>query len=289
MQTKQEEAEAARKELVTVKEELGRSGLRVSRLEGELRANQEAVMQRQVMRDKLERFSDLERENTSLRNRNTLLVETAANTALLREQVDQQRAELGKLEDRVREVDRLRAELGVAREEVREWGQVVVSKKCSEKREEENDLDKEVVNVQSGLEQDKVGYGEKEVNDVKEKKVPEGDTMKMKKSCKTSEMVDIKLVEEEVVVRKVEALYMIFNNGSVVRGIEREAGARLDLDHQKTSSNFTRVRVRGRREEVEAAKALMARVGRNTLQAPVAGWEADTELPPRSVDQLGNF
>ena len=135
MQTKQEEAVAARKELVTVKEELGRSALRVGRLEGELRANQEAVMQRQVMRDKLEKFSDLERENTSLRNRNTLLVETAANTALLREQVDQQRAELEKLEGRVREVDRLRAELGVAREEVREWGQVVVSWLGQEDRE----------------------------------------------------------------------------------------------------------------------------------------------------------
>ena len=39
-------------------------------------------MQRQVMRDKLERFSELERENVSLRNRNQLLVETAANSAI---------------------------------------------------------------------------------------------------------------------------------------------------------------------------------------------------------------
>ena len=77
-----------------------------------------------------------------------------------------------------------------------------------------------------------------------------------------------------------EAIYMLFNKGRVVR----ESGVRLDLDHLVTSSNFTRVRVRGRREEVEAAKALMARVGRNTLQAPVAGWEADTGLPPLSVD-----
>ena len=37
------------------------------------------------------------------------------------------------------------------------------------------------------------------------------------------------LLVEEVVVRKEEALYMLFNKGRVVRGIEGESGAILNL------------------------------------------------------------
>ena len=50
-------------DLVRVKEELARGRLAREKLQGELIANQDAVMQRQVMKDKLERFCDLEREN----------------------------------------------------------------------------------------------------------------------------------------------------------------------------------------------------------------------------------
>ena len=82
-------------------------------------------MQRNVMKDRLERFCDLERENVSLKKRNQLLVETAENSALLKEQVDQQRGEVERLEERVKEVDRLRSDLEVARSSGKEWGEVV--------------------------------------------------------------------------------------------------------------------------------------------------------------------
>jgi mitotic spindle assembly checkpoint protein MAD1 len=109
------------RELAAVREELARAALRTGRLEGELRANQEAVMQRQVMKDKLERFSELERENVSLRNRNQLLVETAANSALLQEQAAQQEGELARMAGRVAELDRAQAELEVARAGLKDW------------------------------------------------------------------------------------------------------------------------------------------------------------------------
>ena len=125
LQEKKEAGEAAVVELVRVKEELARASLKAGRLEGELRANQEAVMQRQVMKDKLERFCDLERENVSLRKRNQLLVETAENSALLKEQVEQQKSEVERLEERVKEVDKLRADLEVAQSSGKEWAEVV--------------------------------------------------------------------------------------------------------------------------------------------------------------------
>ena len=125
LQEKKEAGEAAVVELVRVKEELARASLKAGRLEGELRANQEAVMQRQVMKDKLERFCDLERENVSLRKRNQLLVETAENSALLKEQVEQQKSKVERLEERVKEVDKLRADLEVAQSSGKEWAEVV--------------------------------------------------------------------------------------------------------------------------------------------------------------------
>ena len=53
--------------------------LRASKLEGELEANKDATVQRIAMRDKLEKYHDLESENISLRSQNKLLVDTAAN------------------------------------------------------------------------------------------------------------------------------------------------------------------------------------------------------------------
>ena len=82
-------------------------------------------MQRQVMKDKLERFCDLERENVSLRKRNQLMADTAENSALMKEQVEQQKGEVERLEERVKEVDKLRADLEVALSAGKEWAEVV--------------------------------------------------------------------------------------------------------------------------------------------------------------------
>ena len=86
------------------------------------------------MRDKLEKFNELERENISLRSRNKLLVETAANSALLKEQVRQLEGEVNRMEGRVKEMDHVKAELGVARKEVQEWGDMVREWMTAEER-----------------------------------------------------------------------------------------------------------------------------------------------------------
>ena len=125
LQEKKEAGEAAELELVRVKEELARGRLAREKLQGELIANQDAVMQRQVMKDKLERFCDLERENVSLRKRNQLMVETAENNALLVETAENLKLENTRLEERVKEVDKLRAEKELAEKKGKEWSEVV--------------------------------------------------------------------------------------------------------------------------------------------------------------------
>merc|ERR1719186_848707 len=98
MEGKYKEGEQAMQELENIRNEIKMEKLRGDRLEGELDANRDAVLQRKVMRDKLEKFNELERENISLRSRNKLLVETAANSALLKEQVRQLEGEVTRME-----------------------------------------------------------------------------------------------------------------------------------------------------------------------------------------------
>ena len=132
----QKAGKEAVQEMARLREELSRSQVRSQRLEGELRANQESVQVRQVMKDKLERFGELERENRSLGSRNQLLVQTAANSELLQEQVTGQRVQLARMEERVKELDTLRGELGVAHERLREWAGVVREWLGDEERQE---------------------------------------------------------------------------------------------------------------------------------------------------------
>lgn len=134
MEKRIREGEQAVKELEKLRNDLKMEKLRGDRLEGELDANREAVLQRKVMRDKLEKFNELEKENISLRSRNKLLVETAANSALLKEQVRQLEGEVNRMEGRVKEMDHVKAELGVARKEVQEWGDMVREWMTAEER-----------------------------------------------------------------------------------------------------------------------------------------------------------
>lgn len=134
MEAKVEEGIQIKKELDTLRNDFKMEKLRANRLEGELEANKEAVLQRKVMKDKLERFNELEKENISLRNRNNLLVDTAANSALLKEQVNHLEGEVKRMESRVRDVDHVKAELEVVRSEVQEWGDMVREWMTAEER-----------------------------------------------------------------------------------------------------------------------------------------------------------
>ena len=51
--------------------------LRSDKLEAELNANREAVIQRSVMREKLEKFDELNQENIRLRRTNKRLTDNA--------------------------------------------------------------------------------------------------------------------------------------------------------------------------------------------------------------------
>ena len=125
MEAKVQEGDEVKKELNNVRNDFKMEKLRADRLEGELDANKEAVLQRKVMRDKLEKYNELDKQNISLRNRNNLLVDTAANSALLKEQVSHLEGEVKRMEVRVRNMDQVRAELEVTKSEIQEWAEMV--------------------------------------------------------------------------------------------------------------------------------------------------------------------
>ena len=136
LEEKKKETEELRLQNEKLQGQLRLEKLRGVRLEGELEANKDAVLQRICMRDKLEKYQELETENAGLRSRNNLLVETAENSALLREQVKQLEADRERLEGRVRALDDVRGQLEVEKKINREWSEAVCDWVTGENRKD---------------------------------------------------------------------------------------------------------------------------------------------------------
>jgi len=116
------------------KDALARSKLNVEKLECELAANRESVIQRKAMSHKLDQFSHLEKENISLRNINDLQTKTQENVALLKEQISTLTSERDGAESRARDRQTIRADLDLARDEIQEWKELVGSVATVEQR-----------------------------------------------------------------------------------------------------------------------------------------------------------
>ena len=135
MEKKKTEGDESVGKLEEVKKELMMEKLKVDRLKGELEANQESVIQRTVMREKLEKYDELHTENIRLRSTNKLLTETAENAALLKEKVRQMEGDRKRMEARCQKTHEVSAELEVARAVNRDWGRLVADWISAEDRD----------------------------------------------------------------------------------------------------------------------------------------------------------
>ena len=135
MEKKKAEGDESIGKLEEVKKELMMEKLKVDKLKGELEANQEAVIQRTVMREKLERYDELHTENIRLRSTNKLLTETAENAALLKEKLKQMEGDRRRMEARCQKTHEISAELEVARAVNRDWGMLVADWVSAEDRD----------------------------------------------------------------------------------------------------------------------------------------------------------
>lgn len=135
MQKKKAEGDESVGKLEDVTKELMMEKLKVDKLKGELEANQEAVIQRTVMREKLERYDELHTENIRLRSTNKLLTETAENAALLKEKLKQMEGDRRRMEARCQKTHEVSAELEVARAVNRDWGRLVADWVSAEDRD----------------------------------------------------------------------------------------------------------------------------------------------------------
>jgi len=125
MEKKKTEGEEAVMALETVKTELQMEKLRGDKLQSELDANQDAGKQRQIMREKLEKYDNLEKENIRLRSTNKLLTETAENAALLKEKVKQLENDRKRMEARCLQMNEVSAELELSKKSNKEWSNMV--------------------------------------------------------------------------------------------------------------------------------------------------------------------
>merc|ERR1719445_787121 len=135
MEKKMAEGDESVGKLEDVKKELMMEKLKVDKLMGELEANQEAVIQRSVMREKLERYDELHTENIRLRSTNKLLTETAENAALLKEKLKQMEGDRRRMEARCQKTHEISAELEVARAVNRDWGMLLADWVSAEDRD----------------------------------------------------------------------------------------------------------------------------------------------------------
>lgn len=86
----------AKKEAESLRIELDRTKTELSRLNDEVRANAEATLQRKALQSQLTRYPQLIEENETLRRENQLLIETAENSQVLKEQVESLQQDLTK-------------------------------------------------------------------------------------------------------------------------------------------------------------------------------------------------
>jgi len=119
---------------VQTKGELMRCLNKVEELQCELETLRDAGIQRKVMQEKLDRFGQIERENSSLRNRNDLLLQTQTSTGLLNEQLASVIAERDRAEKRVKDRDTIRAELEIVRTDLKSWLELMVGVATTEQR-----------------------------------------------------------------------------------------------------------------------------------------------------------
>lgn len=109
-------------EAVGLKEaDLSSAKRRIESLENELKKNEDAVVQRNVMKKELEDYPRLRKENDSLRMENQLLSDTMDNTSLLKEKVNNLSDSLHRAEELAQAGREAQAELEQVRQQLGNW------------------------------------------------------------------------------------------------------------------------------------------------------------------------
>jgi len=108
--------------------------MEAERAQSELRSNKEAVVERNAMKDRLNRYPTIVRENEALQKENKLLRDTADNVELLKEQNEHLVGKLERSEAAASEGLRLKHELAQAQKQLRKWETICLRVLTDEER-----------------------------------------------------------------------------------------------------------------------------------------------------------
>ena len=108
--------------------------MEAERAQSELRSNKEAVVERNAMKDRLNRYPTIVRENEALQKENKLLRDTADNVELLKEQNAHLVGELERSEAAASEGLRVKHELTQAQRQLRQWETICLRVLTDEER-----------------------------------------------------------------------------------------------------------------------------------------------------------
>lgn len=121
LEAKGSEAVKLRTKVTELEQEVAAAKHEAERLENELKLNEEATTERRVMREKLERYPKVVRENESLRMENKLLNDTESNAELLREQMKGLTDQLQVAQEQAEEGKRAQQDLKIVHRRLRQW------------------------------------------------------------------------------------------------------------------------------------------------------------------------
>ena len=109
--------------------------MEAERAQSELRSNKEAVVERNAMKDRLNRYPAVVRENEALQNENKLLRDTADNVELLKEQNEHLVGKLERSEAAASEGLQFKHELMQTQRQLRQWETICLRVLTDEERE----------------------------------------------------------------------------------------------------------------------------------------------------------
>ena len=128
------EAAKDKSELDKVQSELNIAKNDVERLESELKLNEDAVIERKAMRQRLDHYPQIVRENEALRAENQLLHDTAENSALLKTKAEDLELKLAKAESEVEIGQTAKEQLYQTSRQIKRWQEVCLQILSEEER-----------------------------------------------------------------------------------------------------------------------------------------------------------
>ena len=173
------------KELEKAKGDLGIAQQEIKRLESELKTVEEDKIQQRIMKKKLDNYARMEKSMSTLKNENKLLNDTADNSQLLKEQIEDLKERLTKSEECLAESRQKQESLFFAERQLNQWKSICYRLlSTSERSKYGNDFGPDILSAK--------------ISDLQQELLAKSDEIEVEKSNDRAKDHQIKTIQDEV-------------------------------------------------------------------------------------------